>query len=64
MGGSPVKYVDHLSKMSQDGTGGDPTLGAAWKGERVLETVSKAIIEVVDDLRNLPYGPRVDHHEE
>ncbi|MDE2815512.1 MAG: creatininase family protein [Chloroflexota bacterium] len=63
MGGSPVKYVDHLSKMSPDGTGGDPTLGAAWKGVRVLEVVSKAIVEVVDDLRNLPYGPRIDHHD-
>ena len=64
MGGSPVKYVDYLSKMTADGTGGDPTLGAAWKGERILETVSQAILEVVDDISNLAYGPRIDHHEE
>jgi creatinine amidohydrolase len=61
-GNGPASIMSWTSTFAENGTFGQATLATADKGRRIFEEAVKRLNELVDEFRNRPSPPRVDHH--
>ena len=61
-GASPLKMMDHWSRVSDTGVIGDATLATREKGELVFEAAAAQLAEIIREFRGIPIADRVDHH--
>ena len=61
-GASPLRMMDHWSRVSDSGVIGDATVATKEKGERVFNAAVAQLTEVIQEFRNIPIEDRVDHH--
>lgn len=59
---SAVAWMPYWSTFSQSGVRGDATLATREKGEQILAAAAEGLAALVQELRQLEVGPRVDHH--
>jgi creatinine amidohydrolase len=59
---SPVVFNEQWSRFSETGIQGDPTLATAEKGRVLVEAVIAGLAEVLAELKEREFRPRVDHH--
>ncbi len=58
LGGSPVKFTGWRSAQTKSGVGGDPTIATAAKGEVILASATRGMIELAEDFLQFPFGER------
>jgi creatinine amidohydrolase len=59
---TPVQMIEWWSTISETGTMGDPTVATAEHGEEFLAAAVAGLHEVLDEYRDHPIRPIVDHH--
>jgi len=59
---SPVNFMDVWSRISKNGTMGDPTCASAEKGKEFHKEAVKQICKFVEQFRAYKILPRKDHH--
>jgi len=59
---SPVVFNEQWSRFSESGVQGDPTLATAEKGRVIVEAVVANLAELLLELKDREFRPRVDHH--
>ena len=59
---SGVAWMPYWSTFSKVGVRGDPTKATREKGEQILAAGAEGLAQLVQELRQLEIGPRVDHH--
>ncbi|MBI2194602.1 MAG: creatininase family protein [Planctomycetes bacterium] len=60
--GSPVRFMEHFSRMSKTGVIGDATLATEEKGRKVVEYTVDRLVELIREFRRRRIDPQVDHH--
>ena len=60
--GSPVRFMEHFSRMSKTGVIGDPTLGTEEKGKKVVDYTVEQLVALIQEFRNRAIAEQVDHH--
>jgi creatinine amidohydrolase len=58
LGGSPVRFTGWRSAQTKSGVGGDPTIATADKGNVILESAVRGMIELAEDFKSFPFGER------
>ena len=61
-GASPLRMMDHWSRVSDSGVIGDATVATKEKGKRVFNAAVVQLTEVIQEFRSIPIEDRVDHH--
>jgi creatinine amidohydrolase len=64
MGAGPATIIGWTSQMSETGSIGNPELGTAEKGAKLLDYCADQLVELVVWMRERPVRPRRDHHTE
>ncbi len=59
---SPVVFNEQWSRFSRTGIQGDPTLATPEKGRVIVGAVVDSLAELLLELKEREYRPRVDHH--
>jgi creatinine amidohydrolase/Fe(II)-dependent formamide hydrolase-like protein len=54
--------MDCWSRFSQSGIASDPTVATPEFGRILCETTCDRMVEVMQEFRQIPLRPRVDHH--
>ncbi|HHW17480.1 MAG TPA: creatininase family protein [Firmicutes bacterium] len=57
-----VSMVEYWSTMTSTGIVGDATVASKEKGLKLLEAVSSELCEVLREMKERPWRPRVDRH--
>jgi creatinine amidohydrolase len=60
--GGAVQFMDWWSRISKDGTLGDPTKATSEKGKMFFELYVNALIDFIKEFREREIKPRKDHH--
>jgi creatinine amidohydrolase len=60
---SIVAWMPYWSTFSTTGVRGDATKATAAKGEQILAAAAEGLAQLIQELRQLEIGPRVDHHD-
>jgi creatinine amidohydrolase len=60
--GSPVRFMEHFSRLSKTGVIGDPTLGTEEKGKKVADFTVERLVALIKEFKRREIPPRVDHH--
>jgi creatinine amidohydrolase len=58
-----VSMTEYWSTVTVTGAVGDATVATKEKGKKVLEAASDELCEVLRELKERPWNPRVDHHK-
>jgi creatinine amidohydrolase/Fe(II)-dependent formamide hydrolase-like protein len=61
-GASPLRMMDHWSRISDTGVIGDATVATVEKGEQLFKAAAQGLAELIKEFRDLPIEPRVDRH--
>jgi len=59
---SVYAWMDWWSRFSQTGVAGDPTVATAEFGRLLFEETYTRMVQVMQEFRQIPVRPRVDHH--
>jgi creatinine amidohydrolase len=59
--GFPVHFVNNLSRVSETGVWGRPTLATAEKGKQLFESAVEAVIKVALEFKSVEIKPRVSY---
>ena len=61
-GASSLRMMDQWSRITDSGVIGDPTVATVEKGEKLFNSASQELADLIQEFRKLPIEPRVDHH--
>jgi creatinine amidohydrolase len=58
---NPVRLTEYWSTVTRNGVRGDPTKATAEKGNIILDTAAKELVEIIHELNDRAVRKRVPH---